>query len=149
MQICKENLHLSPASITTYIIVGSKNAQSAALGGLLDIAAPTVSFIQTTPYSFTGTKYFVVEGDVAPAASATNWSVNATILGDAATSTQVAGTNANIAATVGATQSASLGYATSTTNNFVWSDNASTTPGITALDWFDGYYVSGLPSSGF
>lgn len=128
---------------------GGQFGGSAALGGTLDIAAPTVSFVQTTPYSFTGTTYFVVTGDVAPGAAATNWSVNATILGDAATSTQVAGTNANIATTVGTAQSAALGYATSTTKNFVWSDNASTTPGITALDWFDGYYVPGLPSTGF
>ena len=136
-----------PANISG--TTGGQFGGSAALGGTLDIAAPTVSFIQTTPYSFSGTKYFVVVGDVAPAAAATNWSVNATIMGDAATSTQVAGTNANIAATVGATQSAALGYATSTTKNFVWSDNASGTPAMTDLDWFDGYYVSGLPSTGF
>lgn len=128
---------------------GGQFGGTAALGGTLDIASPNVSFVQTTPLSFSGTYCFQVKGDVAPGASATNWTVNATVKGDAATSTSVAGYNANIATTVGVAQSASLGYATTTTKNFVWADNASTTPTTNDLDWFDGYYVPGLSSTGF
>ena len=88
------------------------------------------------------------------AVSAAAWSVTAPILGDAATTTQaVGGANVNIASggTGRATSLDVAGIATSTTQgNFVWSDNASTTANTTVdADWFNGYYVSGLSSSGF
>ncbi len=123
---------------------------TAALNSAIDIANPTVSFIQTTPLSFTGTLYFVLKGTVAPGALANQWTVNATVNGDNASTTAVAGTNANIATAVGRAQNNGLGVATSTGNrNFVWSDNASTTPTINDVDWFDGFFVPGLSSSGF
>ena len=138
----------NPANVSG--TTGGQFGGTATLGGTFDIVAPTISFIQTTPLQVpAGTTYcFQVKGDVS--VNAATWSVNTTILGDSATSTSVAGMNANQATAVGRTQSDSLGYATSTTNNnFVWSDNASTTTAINDVDWFDGYYVAGLSSSGF
>ena len=112
-----------------------------------DIAAPTVSFFQTTPYSFTGTTYFVLRGDVTPtSATATTWTVGVTLLGDAATSSSPAGFNA----TTSPHRSSDVsGVATTTSGkNFMWSGNSSTTPTTSDIDWFDGYFVPGLSSSG-
>jgi len=117
------------------------------LAGGLDIAAPTVSFYQTTALQIPagGTRYFTIYGDVA--VSAATWSVNATVLGDAATSTAPDGYNATSTAN---RTSLVAGVATTTTgHDFVWSDNASTTAAIADIDWFNGYAVPGLSASGF
>ena len=131
-------------------ISGTTNGQfggTATLSSGVDIAAPTVSFVQTTPYSFSGTVYFVLKGDVTPDSGATNWSVGATVLGDAATSSSPYGYNATSSLNRSSLVS---GVATTTTgSNFVWSGNSSTTPAVADIDWFNGYYVPGLSSSGF
>ena len=131
-------------------ISGTTNGQfggTATLSHDTDIAAPRVSFVQTTPYSFSGTVYFVLKCDVTPDAAATNWSIGATVLGDAATSSSPA--NYNATSTLNRSSLVS-GVATTTTgSNFVWAGNSSTTPTTNDIDWFNGYYVPGLSSTGF
>ena len=117
--------------------------------GAVDIAAPTVTFYQTTPLQVSAgtTLYFSVNGTVAPTASANNWTVGVTVLGDTSSTTDPAGYNATT--TPGRT-SYVAGVATSTTGyNFLWSDNATGTATGNSIDWSNGYYVPGLPSSGF
>ena len=79
--------------------------------------------------------YFAVKGDVSPGSTATNWTVNTTILGDTVQTGQTPGYNAATSSGV-------------TPGNFNWSDNASTTPTVNDVDWFNGFGVSGLPASG-
>jgi len=118
------------------------------------ITAPTVTFYQTSPLEVSAgsTLYFAVVGTVAPTAGANNWTVSATVLGDNASTTNPAGYNATT--TPGRTISDNLNLsgnvATSTTgSNLLWSDNATGTAVGTDIDWVNGYYVPGLPSSGF
>lgn len=113
-------------------------------------SAPRVSFIQSTPLVISGTYCFQVKGDVSPTTS--TWSVNATVLGDSTVVTPATGANTNVASGgAGRAQNLTQGYATSTTqSNFVWADNASTTPNSTTdLNWVNGFNVVGLSASGF
>ncbi len=122
-----------------------------------ETAAPTVSFL-TNGYSSAAplqipagsTYYFSVIGDVS-VGSATGWSVNTTVLGDSATSTTIAGYNATTTVNVSGNETQYVnGVSTSTPiKNFYWSDNATTTAAANDIDWFDGYFVPGLSSSGF
>jgi hypothetical protein len=66
-------------------------------------------------------------------------------------------TAAEAADTFSGTSAAENGYAFATTatiihgsdyNNFIWSDNATTTSGVSNYDWSNGYAVSGLPAAG-
>jgi fibronectin-binding autotransporter adhesin len=137
----------TPANVSG--TTGGQFGGTAALNATLDVGSPTVSFHQSTPLQIpTGsTYYFAVKGTVTPTASATNWSVNVTVLGDSATSSSPAGYNAT--STPNRTSLIS-GVATTTTgSDFIWSDNASTTAGINDIDWFNGYAIPGLSSSGF
>lgn len=128
---------------------GGQFGGTASLAAAVDIAAPTVSF--TNGNSLTvgagSTMYFSLVGDVTPGSSATNWSITSLVLGDAATSSSPAGYNATT--TPGRLTVNVGGVATTTTgSNFLWSDNATTTATTTDVDWFNGYYVPGLPSNG-
>jgi hypothetical protein len=88
------------------------------------------------------TIYFAVVGTVTPTAAATNWSVNTTLLGDTApTAAFTSGYNM-------ATSTNTSVFSSSANNNFIWSDNASTTPVSTDVDWTNGYFVPGLSSNG-
>ena len=139
--------YTGPANVS-----GTTNGQfggTATLSAPLDIASPTVSFTQATALTVGAgsTMYFTLTGDVTPGSTATNWTITSTVLGDTATSSSPAGYNATT--TPGRT-SAITGVATTTTgSNFIWSDNATTTATATDVDWFSGYYVPGLSSSGF
>ncbi len=99
----------------------------------------TAPFYAATPVQIPAgsTYYFALLGTVAPSATANNWTISPTLLGDTATTTSAAGFN------MGTT----TGMAT-TTNNFVWSDNATTTSGVNDVDWANGFQVAGLPSTG-
>jgi len=135
---------------------------TAALTQALDTVAPVVSFY-TYGYTSAGalqipagtTYYFAVKGDVAPAsATATTWTVNVTVRGDSATTSSVGGTNATTTLQSRIGVDPTLGVSTSTVAlssgiNFLWTDNATTTSATTTPDWFNGYYVPGLPSGGF
>lgn len=82
------------------------------------------------------TMYFTLVGDVSVSGQST-WSVNTTIQGDS--SYPSLGANSFM----GQTGTTSLSSA-----NFVWSPNATTTSGINANDWTNGYGITGLPSTG-
>ena len=124
----------------------------------VDVASPTVSFIQTTPLQVSAgtTLYFSVLGDVTP--TATIWTINTTVLGDTASTTVwslVAGYNVNIATVLTTRTQSIAGVSTSTPagsaglfSNFIWSDNATTTSTGAMIDWANGYAVPGLPSNG-
>ena len=130
---------------------GGQFGATAALTSSADVAVPTVTFYQATPLQVSAgaTLYFAVVGTVTPNASAANWTISATILGDGASTTAVAGYNTNTVTALGRTSLVS-GVATSTTgSNFLWSDNATTTSANTDIDWTNGYFTPGLPSSGF
>jgi hypothetical protein len=85
------------------------------------------------------TYYFAVLATVIPAADANNWSVNTTINGDTAQTGLASGNGNEYIAT--STSHVSGG-------NFVWSDNATTTAAANDVDWFNGFQVPGLPSTG-
>ena len=89
------------------------------------------------------TIYFAVLGTVTPVSSPTQWSVNTTLLGDTAPNTAHWTSGYNMATSTNAQV-----FDTSADSNFIWSDNASTTAASTDVDWTNGYYVPGLPSSG-
>jgi hypothetical protein len=78
-------------------------------------------------------------GTVTPTASATNWSVISTVQGDSAVQTGLGSAPTYIATTT----------ASVATSNFVWSDNATSTPANTgSADWFNGFQVPGLAGTG-
>ncbi len=119
-----------------------------------ETAAPTLQFFQTTPLQIPAgtTYYFALVGDVALNSGATTWTVNATVKGDSATSTSLATYNANVVGNLDGTRTAYVtGVSTSTdnTSNFIWSGNSTTTATVDDVDWANGYFVPGLPSSGF
>ncbi|MDD4761428.1 MAG: peptidoglycan-binding domain-containing protein [Candidatus Pacebacteria bacterium] len=96
------------------------------------------------------TRYFKLVGDVTGKTATTTLSVN--LLGDtyAINSAMTAGDDNFTGASAGA-----YAFATTATiihsseyNNFIWSDNATTTSGVSTYDWSNGYSVSGLPSAG-
>jgi len=78
------------------------------------------------------TMYFTLVGDVSVSGQST-WSVNTTISGDSA----YPALPSFMAQTGGLAGS-----------NFIWSPNATTTSGINANDWTNGYGINGLPSTG-
>lgn len=84
------------------------------------------------------TYYLALLGTVTPAASATNWSVLATLQGDSAVQINLGSAPINIATSTANVSSA----------NFVWSGNSTTTATTTDVDWTNGYFVSGLPGTG-
>lgn len=104
--------------------------------------SPTLTFTTATnPVTIPAgtTYYFALLGTVTPGSTATNWTVTPTLQGDSA-----AQINLGSAPTYIATTTANV-----STANFVWSDNATTTPNITTdVDWFNGYQVPGLPGTG-
>ncbi len=97
------------------------------------------------------TYYFALLGTVTPNATANNWTISPTLLGDAAIST-IGGTPTYIATTTAAIAAsgitASTGAGTLAGSDFIWSDNATTTAGQYDVDWTNGYQVAGLPSTG-
>lgn len=85
-----------------------------------------------------GTRYFEVRGTVTAVASATSYSVTATLDGDSAFPSLAASTFMGNEATVDA----------DTNDDFIWSPNATTTSLVSHIDWTNGFTLQGLPSSG-
>ena len=119
---------------------GGSTEYTDGVGGTLT-SSPTLYFNQgsNSPLEIGAgtTNYFTLTGNVAPNASATNWTIFATVEGDSSypSLSGFMGTVANVAAAA--------------SGNFIWSPNATTTSVITANDWTSGYGVSGLPANGF
>jgi hypothetical protein len=102
---------------------------------------PTLTFTATLPVQvpLSTTYTFKMLGTVTPTASATNWSVISTVQGDAATQINLGSAPTYIATTT----------ALVSTSNFVWSGNSTSTPSnIGSADWFNGFQLPGLPSTG-
>jgi hypothetical protein len=114
--------------------------------GLVDTKTPdsstyTASYTASTLIEIQGgqTVYFALLGTVVP--SGVTYSVNATLNGDVAqTGLGTGNTNGYIATTTAA--------AVTSGDKFIWSDNATTTAATTDVDWFNGFQVQGLPSTG-
>ena len=143
-----DSSYSSPANVSG-TTGGQFGGTATFLAGGNDIASPTVTFYQSTPLQVPAdsTMYFSVRGTITPGSTATNWTITTTVLGDAATSTAPDGFNAT--STPGRTSLVS-GVATTTSGpDFIWSGNSSTTAATADIDWFNGYYVQGLPSTGF
>lgn len=100
------------------------------------------------------TRYFKLVGDITGATSSTTLSVN--LLGDSYDLDMAMDTGADtFSGTALATGAYAYSYATTAaivhaadSNNFIWSDNATTTSGVSTYDWVNGYVVSGLPAAG-
>ncbi len=115
--------------------IGSNIAVGSTASGVSTLtAAPTTNPVQVPAGS---TIYFELRGTVA--ANATGASAVTTLSGDSAYIT----TNDSFRGFYVATSS----NATST-SNFVWSGNATSTAGLFDVDWSNGYGLAGFPSSG-
>ncbi len=107
--------------------------------------APNLTFVTGTSTAVQvpagGTVYFALKGTVTPNASATNWSINATLLGNSSgpATTSISGFQA---------ASTSVGVAAFDANSFIWSGNSSTTATGNDPDWYNGFNVPGLTASG-
>jgi hypothetical protein len=100
----------------------------------LEIYAETTAVASTTVQVPAGqTRYFEVRGDVTVAG--TTYSVSTQIQGDAAYPS-LSGFMDSAANIDGVTH-----------DDFLWAPNATTTVGVTANDWTNGYGVAGLPST--
>jgi hypothetical protein len=141
----------SPANVSG--TTGGQFGGTAPLYGTAnETTSPTVSFFQGTPLQIPAgqTYYFSVVGDVSLASGATTWTVNATVLGDSATTTKLATYNAQVVGNIITHSGHITGVATSTSaSNFIWSGNSTTTASVNDVDWANGYFVPGLSSSGF
>jgi hypothetical protein len=98
----------------------------------------TANFQQTTPFEIGAgtTNYFTLTGNVAPVGTANNWTITATVNGDAAYPTGLTSGNMGQAATVAGS------------SNFIWSPNATTTATTADIDWTNGFNLPGLSASG-
>ena len=121
---------------------GQFGATNGTTGGTLLTNGPTVIFRATTnalQIPAGTTYYFKVVGTVASTQSGT--SVSTTLNGDAAYIVAAHLGSINMSTTTGANAD--------TNNDFIWSDNATTTTNITGdQNWTNGYGVPGLPSGG-
>lgn len=110
------------------------------------------------PAGSTGTRYFELKGTIS--GSGSGRSVVTRLLGDS-TFVDHATTDDFALSTYGFARSAdgvdvglhnaaggSNNGFVSSNNRFIWSDNATTSAGVAARDWFNGAFVPGLPSGG-
>lgn len=94
--------------------------------------APTTNPVQVSAGT---TVYFELKGSVTP--SATSYSVVTTLSGDSAYLTNLT-SGYNVATSSAATS----------TSNFVWAGNATSTSGLFDVDWSNGYGLAGFSASG-
>jgi hypothetical protein len=102
------------------------------------------------------TRYFELVGTVANM-SATSSSVSVNLLGDAAYTAGTNNQNDDSADNFTGSSAGNYAFATTAANvdtdtsgtgeDFIWSDNATTTSGVATYDWFNGFQVPGLPSN--
>jgi hypothetical protein len=108
---------------------------STAISGTAFAIAPANGTIAPVQVPAGSTVYFELKGSIAPAA--TSYSVVTTLNGDSAYLATM-GTGFNVATSSLATSS----------TNFVWSGNATSTSGLFDVDWSDGYGLPGFSASG-
>jgi hypothetical protein len=157
--IATTTLSFTNVGLYAYNDAGFSNAisgqgTSGQIGNLFGVVATGVSAIGTTvngvstitvtpttnpiEISAGSTLYFELRGSVSGNASAA--AAITTLSGDSAYPTTIDGTHGYFVAT-----STNL---TNTTNNFVWSGNATSTSATSDVDWSNGYGLPGFPSSG-
>ena len=136
---------VSSVNVYAYTDAGYSVAAPGTSSGLVGtIANPATSGNNIVTFSGNGTPveipagstyYFKVTGTVTQVAgsSATHGTVQ----------TYLAGDNTNLAPVM-----KTVAQETTATANFVWSPNSTTTQPVSAVDWSNGYGVTGLPSSG-
>ncbi|MFZ2522650.1 MAG: hypothetical protein WAX44_03980 [Minisyncoccia bacterium] len=135
------NIQLFAYTDSSYSSPVSGQGTSGQVGGTVATAINGTAFtmgVGTSPVQVSqgSTIYFELKGSVSNVQSGS--SVVATLLGDSSyTSNLTTGFNV-----------ATSGAATST-GNFVWSGNATSTSGVHDIDWSNGYVLPGLPSAGF
>ncbi len=139
-----------------------------AANGTVTIVPQTTAGATTTIQVPAGqTRYFEVRGTVA--GQGTSWSVTSTLNGDSAylsappllvncdyDSSTIAPTCNSTSGQASSSDSAFMASSTALVANsvsgrnanFVWSPNSTTTPGISDVDWTNGYGLLGLPASG-
>ncbi len=121
--------------VTTGGQVMASNVSPLTTGGSVEIFAQTTGAASTTIQVPAGsTRYFEVRGTVT--GSATTYSVTTTLEGDSAYPSLA--TLMAKAASVDADAN----------DDFIWSPNATTSSGVLANDWTNGYGLAGLPSNG-
>lgn len=108
---------------------------STATNGTAFAIAPSLGSISPVQVSAGSTVYFELKGSVSGVT--TGSSVVATLLGDSAYQTNL---------TPG--YNVSTSSAATSTSNFVWSGNATSTSGLFDADWSNGYGLPGLSASG-
>ncbi|MFZ2522151.1 MAG: peptidoglycan-binding protein [Minisyncoccia bacterium] len=134
------NIQLFAYTDSSYSSPVSGQGTSGQVGSTVSTAINGTAFtmgVGTTPVQVPSgsTIYFELKGSVSGVT--TGSSVVATLLGDSSyTSNLTSGFNV-----------ATSGAATST-GNFVWSGNATSTSGVHDIDWSNGYVLPGLSSSG-
>ncbi len=119
-------------------------------------ANPTTATQEAIQIPANDTRYFVLKGSIA--GSGSGKSVTTRLLGDTTFVDWATGDDQGLS-TYGWARSAdgvdlgkhnaggSNGFVSSN-NRFIWSDNATTSSGVGAPDWFNGAIVPGLPSGG-
>jgi hypothetical protein len=108
---------------------------STATNGTAFAIAPALGSISPVQVSAGSTVYFELKGSISGVT--TGSSVVATLLGDSAYQTNLT-SGYNVSTSSAATS----------TSNFVWSGNATSTSGIYDADWSNGYGLPGLSASG-
>lgn len=114
---------------------GQVGATSATYNGTALTIAPANGTVAPLQVSAGATVYFELKGSVVP--SATSYSVVTTLSGDSAYQTNL---------TPG--YNVSTSSAATSTSNFVWSGNATSTAGLFDVDWSNGYGLPGFSASG-
>lgn len=121
--------------------------------------SPTLSFYpQNTSAASTTiqvpagqTRFFEIRGTVAAASGATNFSVTTTLVGDSVFPALYATSVNGGADSFMASTTAIDGFVRNIvqpSRSFIWSPNSTTTSGLTANDWTNGFGLPGLPSNG-
>jgi hypothetical protein len=127
----------TPVSSFTNGLISTYNSGNGLLtGASTDYTVATTTGLVVLPIPAGSTYYFRVVGDVALTAGSGTFSGSITtkLVGDSAYPVP----EPTLMQTANAVSASKL----------VWSPNATTTSGITGNDWTNGYYVSGLPSTG-
>jgi hypothetical protein len=132
--------------MATAILAASNNTWTSSASDL-EIYAQTTAAATTTIQVPAGTsRYFDVRGTIAGAASGA--SVSTQLQGDAAYHSMANPADPSATSPLMLAASGNGVMINEDVNDdFIWSPNATTTSGLTANDWTNGYGVSGLPSS--
>ena len=142
--IATSSATLDTANVVVYDQSG--NVASSTFGASIDgdamASGPSLVYTGGPVIIPAGATYnFKLTATVTPGSTATNWSVNTTLQGDSAAIAGLGSSPITIGTTTAVAQADGQ-------EGFIWSDNATTTAGLTDVDWFNGFQVSGLSANG-